>query len=64
MSKTLTVAAIIKQLQTMPPDYEVVVVARERPIKGTNEPGARASADARSVYQADPEHCVYIEGRG
>ena len=62
MSKALTVATVIKQLQSMPPDYEVVVIARERPVKGMNEPGARASSDARSVYQSDPEHCVYIEG--
>jgi len=64
MSKALTVAIVIKQLQSMPLDYEVVVIAQERPIKGMNEPGARASGDARKVYQSDPERCVYIEGRG
>ncbi len=64
MAKTLTVAQLIVKLQAVPQDYEVVVHAREKPIRGTNEPGNFACADARSVDVYDAEHAVYIVGQG
>lgn len=58
----LTVAQVIKKLQDAPQDYEVVVMAQEKPIN-RGEHGNQASGEVYEVDVFDAEKAVYIFGK-
>ena len=60
---TLTVAQLIKKLSAVPQDFAVVVMAREKPLPGSNTPGIQAAGDAYTIGVDENERAVYIHGK-